>query len=82
MRTRSADRVLIEQTDTDGLDATVKESALRTLQRHPGINSVYSIGGGNQAILEAFDAADRRCNTTAFPAASAGASLCITSSAG
>ena len=61
MRSRSADRVLVEQTDTDGLDATVKESTLRTLQRNPGISSVYSIGGGNQAILEAFDAADRRC---------------------
>jgi LacI family transcriptional regulator len=61
MRSRSADRALIEQTDTDGLDATVKESTLRTLQRNPGINSVYSIGGGNQAILEAFQAAARPC---------------------
>src|SRR6478609_9723027 len=61
MRSRSADRSLVEQTDTDGLDASVRESTLRTLRRHPGINSVYSIGGGNQAILEAFAAADRRC---------------------
>ena len=61
MRSRSADRALVEQTDTDGLDVTVKESTLQTLQRNPGINSVYSIGGGNQAILDAFDAADRRC---------------------
>ena len=61
MRSRSADRVLVEQTDTDGLDVTVRESTLRTLERNPGISSVYSIGGGNQAILEAFDAADRRC---------------------
>ena len=61
MRSRSADRVLVEQTDTDGLDATVRESTLQTLQRSPGISSVYSIGGGNRAILEAFDAADRRC---------------------
>jgi LacI family transcriptional regulator len=61
MRSRSPDRVLVEQTDTDGLDATVKESTLRTLQRNPAISSVYSIGGGNQAILEAFDAAGRRC---------------------
>ena len=60
-RSRSADRTLIEQTDTDGLDASVRESTLRTLHRHAGINSVYSVGGGNQAILEAFDAADRRC---------------------
>jgi LacI family transcriptional regulator len=61
MRSRSAERALIEQTDTDGLDATVKESTLRTLRQHPGITSVYSIGGGNRAILEAFDAVGRRC---------------------
>ena len=61
MRTRSADRVLVEQTDTDGLDATVKESTLSALERHPRISSVYSIGGGNRAILEAFDEADRTC---------------------
>jgi LacI family transcriptional regulator len=61
MRSQSAERTLIEQTDTDGLDATVKESTLRTLERNPDINSVYSIGGGNQAVLEAFDAAGRRC---------------------
>ena len=62
MRSRSAERSLIEQTDTDGLDATVRECTLRTLQRNPGINSVYSVGGGNEAILDAFDAAGRRCN--------------------
>jgi len=45
----------------DGLDGTVKESALRALERHPRISSVYSIGGGNRAILEAFDEADRTC---------------------
>ena len=61
MRSRSAERALIELTDTDGLDATVKESALGILQRHPDINSVYSVGGGNRAILDAFEAADRRC---------------------
>lgn len=60
-RTRSAERTLVEQTDTDGLDRIVRESTLRTLQRNPGINAVYSIGGGNQAILEAFDAAGRTC---------------------
>jgi LacI family transcriptional regulator, galactose operon repressor len=61
MRNLSANRALVEQTDTDGLNATVKESTLETLHRSPGINSVYSIGGGNQAILEAFGAADRGC---------------------
>src|SRR3954447_8383241 len=61
MRSRFADRVLIEQTDTDGLDATVRESTVQTLRSSPGIFSVYSIGGGNRSILEAFDAAGRRC---------------------
>ena len=61
MRSRSADRVLVELTDTDGLDATVRESTLRMLQRHPGIDAVYSIGGGNRAVLDAFDTAGRRC---------------------
>src|SRR4029079_12172302 len=53
MRCRSADRVLVEQTDTDGLDATVRKSTLRTLQQNPGINSVYSIGGGHPALPHA-----------------------------
>lgn len=61
MRQRSPGRTLVELTDTDGLDAGVQESTLRTLLRHPGINAVYSIGGGNTAILAAFDAAHRRC---------------------
>jgi LacI family transcriptional regulator len=61
VRSISANRSLVEQTDTDGLDAIVKESTLRTLERNPGVNSVYSIGGGNQAILEAFDVAGRSC---------------------
>ena len=61
MRSLSTGRVLVEQTDTDGLDVIVKESTLQTLQRNPGIKAVYSIGGGNQAILDAFDAADHRC---------------------
>src|SRR3954465_3529618 len=61
MRTRSATRALIEQTDTDGLDAMGRGATPRTLQQHPDVNAVYSVGGGNQAILEAFDAAERRC---------------------
>ena len=40
----------------DGLDATVKESTLRTLQRHPGISSVYSIGGGAHGVALTVDA--------------------------
>ena len=61
MRKLSTGRALVELTDTDGLDITVRRSTLETLQRNPDIKSVYSIGGGNQAIVDAFDAADRRC---------------------
>ena len=61
MRARAPSRTLIEATDTDGLDANVRASAVKLLQRHPGIKAVYSIGGGNQAILEAFDSIRRRC---------------------
>jgi LacI family transcriptional regulator len=34
---------------------------LDALDRHPDVEAVYSIGGGNRAILEAFDARHRRC---------------------
>ena len=61
MRSLSTGRALVEQTDTDGLDVIVKESTLQTVQRNPGIRAVYSIGGGNRAILDAFDAVDHPC---------------------
>ncbi len=61
MRSLSTGRALVEQTDTDGLDVIVRESTLQTVQRNPGIRAVYSIGGGNRAILDAFDAADHPC---------------------
>ena len=46
---------------TDRRNVIVKKSTLLTLQRNPSIRAVYSIGGGNQAIVDAFDAADHRC---------------------
>lgn len=61
LRLRSPGRDVVELTDTDGLDASVRESTLRTLRRHPGITAVYSIGGGNTAVLDAFAAAGRPC---------------------
>ena len=41
--------------DTDGLHPTMLVAARNVLSRHPGINAVYSAGGGNRAILDAFD---------------------------
>src|SRR5689334_1736868 len=45
------DRALVVVPDTDGLDATPVTAALAA---HPGIRAVYSAGGGNAAILDAF----------------------------
>ncbi|WP_055489346.1 LacI family DNA-binding transcriptional regulator [Streptomyces sp. TP-A0356] len=50
---------LVEVTDSDGLDATQHDLVLAALEEDPEINAVYSIGGGNAASLEAFQAVGR-----------------------
>jgi LacI family transcriptional regulator len=47
-------RTLVELNETDGLDATMHGLALAVLKADPQINAVYSIGGGNRAIVQAF----------------------------
>jgi LacI family transcriptional regulator len=61
IRERWPDRRLTEITDSDGIDTSVYELALGALDRHADIEAVYSIGGGNRAILGAFDARQRPC---------------------
>ncbi len=61
IRERWPDRRLTEITDSDGLDTSVYELALGALDRHADIEAVYSIGGGNRAIIGAFDARQRPC---------------------
>ena len=61
IRERWPHRGLTEITDSDGLDTSVYRLALDALDRHADIEAVYSIGGGNRAILDAFDAADHPC---------------------
>jgi LacI family transcriptional regulator len=61
IRERWPHRHLAEITDSDGLDTSVYELALGALDRHPDLEAVYSIGGGNRAILGAFDARQRPC---------------------
>jgi LacI family transcriptional regulator len=61
IRERWPHRGLTEITDSDGLDTSVYRLALDALDRHADIEAVYSIGGGNQAILDAFDARRRPC---------------------
>ncbi len=61
IRERWPHRSLIEITDSDGLDSSVYQLALDALDHHADIEAVYSIGGGNRAILDAFDARERPC---------------------
>ena len=61
IRERWPHRALLEITDSDGLDTSVYRLALDALDRHADIEAVYSIGGGNRAILDAFDARRRPC---------------------
>lgn len=55
-------RRVVEVTDTDGLDASVREQVRARLAADPSIVAVYSVGGGNQAILDAFDDLERVCS--------------------
>lgn len=61
MRLAERKRSLVEVTDSDGLDATQRELVLEALERDEGIVAVYSMGGGNLATLDAFDALGRSC---------------------
>jgi len=62
MRSRHPDRSLIEIDNSDGLDQTMRGLVLAALVTDPDINAVYSIGGGNIAIVEAFAARRRTCS--------------------
>jgi LacI family transcriptional regulator, galactose operon repressor len=59
MRARHSDRSLVEIDNSDGLDETMRGLVLAALKTDPEINAVYSIGGGNLAIVEAFAATGR-----------------------
>jgi LacI family transcriptional regulator len=52
-------RRLVEVTETDGLHRSTLAAVGRALGQDPSIDGVYSIGGGNTAILEAFRAVGR-----------------------
>ncbi|AZG48486.1 LacI family DNA-binding transcriptional regulator [Gordonia insulae] len=61
MRSYDPGRNIVEVSESDGLDETSRVLTARALREHPGIGAVYSIGGGNSGIVEAFAAADRTC---------------------
>jgi LacI family transcriptional regulator len=61
LRRIAPDRELVEINETDGLDSTMHGLATAALEGDPAINAVYSIGGGNRAIVEAFARLEREC---------------------
>ncbi|MFI6492543.1 substrate-binding domain-containing protein [Streptomyces sp. NPDC050564] len=61
MRVAHPQRSLVEVTDSDGLDATQRDLVLEALERDESMVAVYSMGGGNLATLDAFDALGRTC---------------------
>ena len=52
---------VIDVTDSDGIDATNERLVLDALTRHPEIEAVYSVGGGNAATAAAFEKLGRLC---------------------
>lgn len=58
---RGSGRGIVEVSDSDGIDATNERLVLEALDRHPGIEAVYSVGGGNTATVAAFEKLGRRC---------------------
>jgi LacI family transcriptional regulator len=58
---RSSGRAVVEVSGSDGLDATNERLVLEALEANPGVEAVYSVGGGNVATVAAFDKIGRRC---------------------
>lgn len=54
-------RAVREVAETDGIDATMLDAISTALEADASIDTVYSIGGGNIATLEAFRRAGRTC---------------------
>lgn len=52
---------LVEISEGFGIDGATGDLVSRALREEPGICAVYSIGGGNRAVLEAFARAKREC---------------------
>ena len=58
---RSSGRTVVEVSGSDGIDATNERLVLDALERHPAVEAVYSVGGGNVATVAAFEKLGRPC---------------------
>ncbi len=54
-------RTIVEVSDSDGIDSTNERLVLEALERHPQVEAVYSVGGGNTATVAAFERFGRVC---------------------
>ena len=54
LRSMRPNRRVIDVTETDGLDATIRGLVVRALKTEAAVPAVYSIGGGNTTVLDAF----------------------------
>lgn len=61
LRERTPDLGIVEISEGRGVDSATFTLARAALARHAGIVGVYSIGGGNAALVSAFEAAGRSC---------------------
>ncbi|MFB1296942.1 LacI family DNA-binding transcriptional regulator [Mycobacterium sp. pW049] len=58
---RTSGRPVVEVSESDGIDATNERLVLEALEANPGVEAVYSVGGGNLATVAAFDKIGREC---------------------
>ena len=58
---RGSNIEVVDVTDSDGIDTTNERLVLDALCRHPKVDGVYSVGGGNTATVAAFEKLGREC---------------------
>ena len=61
LRERYRQLGIVEVSEGHGIDGATGALVGQALAAHPGIAAVYSIGGGNGAIVQAFQRAGRQC---------------------
>ena len=61
LRERHRNLAIVEVSEGHGIDHATGPLVRQALLEHAGIAAVYSIGGGNAAIIEAFKQANRSC---------------------
>jgi LacI family transcriptional regulator len=61
METRYKEIGIVEVSEGFGRDAATGALVAAALERYPDIAGVYSIGGGNRAVLSAFESVNRQC---------------------